>query len=123
MEKVEDRDTYKLKLTLKDGRSIHLWIDANTFLDTKIEGVPRRLDGVEHRVEVYYRDYQQVNGLQIPFVLETHVLGTNSSGAASKTNPVQVEKIVIEKVQVNPKLDASLFSKPVIETASLVKPH
>jgi hypothetical protein len=34
-----------------------------------------------------------------------------------------VEKIVIEKAQVNPKLDASLFSKPAIETATLAKPH
>jgi hypothetical protein len=30
---------------------------------------------------------------------------------------------VIEKVEVNPKLDAALFSKPVIETATLSKPH
>jgi hypothetical protein len=76
-----------------------------------------------HPVDVYYRDYRQVNGLQIPFVLETKVMAVTGSGTASKNLPVQVEKIVIEKVQVNPKLDASLFSKPVIETATLAKPH
>jgi hypothetical protein len=122
-DKVEGRDTYRLKLTLKDGRELHLWIDGQTWLDTKIEGLPRRLDGIEHPVEVYHRDYRQVNGLRIPFVLETRVLAVSGSRTASKNPPVQVEKIVIDKVAVNPKLDASLSTKPVIETASVVKPH
>ena len=41
MEKVEDRDTYKIKLTMKSGAAIHVWIDAQTFLEAKIEGQPR----------------------------------------------------------------------------------
>lgn len=28
IEKVEDRDTYKLKLTLKSGQVTHVWVDA-----------------------------------------------------------------------------------------------
>src|SRR5215472_361679 len=35
MEKVENRDTYKLKLTLKSGDVTHVWVDAQTFLETK----------------------------------------------------------------------------------------
>jgi hypothetical protein len=122
MEKIEDRDTYKLKLTLKNGQSLHVWIDARTFLEVKIEGTPRRLDGVEHPVEVYYRDYRAVSGLQIPFVLETRVLPVaNQSRTVASSFPP--ERIAIEKVVVNPKLDAKLFTKPVIETAELAKPH
>jgi outer membrane lipoprotein-sorting protein len=113
-DKVEGRDTYRLKLTLQGGRELHLWIDAQTWLDTKIEGLPRRLDGIQHPVEVYYRDYRQVNGLQIPYLLETRVLAVTGAGKASRNPAVQVEKIVIDKVAVNPKLDASLFTKPVI---------
>jgi hypothetical protein len=123
-EKVEDRDTYRLKLTMKDGHSVHVWIDAKTFLEAKSEGTPRRLDGLEHPVEVYYRDYRAVDGLQIPFLLDTRVLpvATQSKGVRpGATFPP--EKIVIEKVEVNPKLDAALFTKPVIETAALSKPH
>jgi len=112
MEKVEDRDAYKLKLTLKNGQAMHVWIDAQTFLEAKIEGQPRRLDGTYHPVEVYYRDYRPVNGLQIPHVLETRVLPVNQPAAASKGAPVQAEKIMVEKVVVNPKLDESHFSKP-----------
>jgi len=117
-EKVEDRDCYKLKLTLKNGKTVHVWIDAQSFLETKIEGQPRRLDGKEHKVEVYYRDYRPVSGLLIPFVLETRVLPVTTVGHGFKDPPVPAEKITIEKVVVNPKLDASLFSKPQVASAS-----
>jgi hypothetical protein len=112
MEKVEDRNTYKLKLTMNNGQSIHVWIDAQSFLEAKIEGQPRRLDGEYHPVEVYYRDYRPVNGLQIPYVLETKVLPLTPKSPGFRNTPVPPEKIVIEKVAVNPKLDESLFSKP-----------
>jgi hypothetical protein len=112
MEKVEDRDTYKVKLTMKNGNSLHVWIDTQTFLEVKIEGQPRRLDGVSHPVEVYFRDYRPVNGLQIPFVLETKVLPVAKTGTGLKDTPVPVEKIAIDKVMVNPKLDQSEFSRP-----------
>jgi hypothetical protein len=112
IEKVEDRDAYKLKLTLKSGDVIHVWIDSNTFLEAKVEGQPRRLDGTDHPVEVYYRDYRPVNGLQIPFVLETRVLPVNKTATGFRDTPVPPEKIIIDKVTLNPKLDDSAFSKP-----------
>jgi hypothetical protein len=67
----------------------------------KIDGTPRRLDGKEHAVEVFMRDYRPVNGLQIPHLLETTVQGVD-----------RTEKILIEKVVVNPRLDESRFAKP-----------
>jgi outer membrane lipoprotein-sorting protein len=99
-EKVADRDTYRLKLTLKNGNVQHLWVDAQTFLEAKIEGVPRRLDGKYHPVETYFRDFRSVDGLKVPYVLETAVQGVP-----------QREKIEIEKVAVNPQLNDSLFAK------------
>ncbi|MDR3719813.1 MAG: hypothetical protein P4K98_13525 [Bryobacteraceae bacterium] len=112
MEKVEDRDAYKLKLTMKNGSAIHVWIDAQTFLEAKMEGQPRRLDGTAHPVEVYFRDYRPVNGLQIPFLLETRVLPVAQTKLGVKDPPVPSEKTVIEKVMVNPRIDQSHFSKP-----------
>jgi len=123
IEKVEGRDNYKLKLTMKTGETVHVWIDAQTFLETKTEGVPRRLDGTYHPVEVYLRDYRTVSGLQIPFLLETRVLPVAQSqsvvGFKSPLSPP--ETITIEQVVVNPNLDDSLFSKQGIETAALAK--
>jgi hypothetical protein len=118
-EKVEDRDTYKLKLTLKSGDVTHVWVDAQTFLETKTQGQPRRLDGTNHPVEVYYRDYRNVNGLQIPFVLETRVLPVTRTATGFRDTPVPAEKAVIEKVQINPQFDAGLFSKPTVANSAL----
>jgi len=112
VEKVDGRDTYKLTLTLKSGGVTHAWIDAQTFLETKIEGQPRRMDGTYHPVEVYFRDYLTVDGLQIPYLLETKVLPVSKTVLRMKDTPVPTEQIIVEKIVVNPKLDDSHFSKP-----------
>jgi hypothetical protein len=121
MEKVENRDTYKLKLTMKSGQALHVWIDADTFLEAKVEGQPRMLDGTYHPVEVYYRDYRPVNGLQIPYVLETRVLPVARTKMGLRDPAVPPEKIMIEKVVVNPQFDDALFTKPDAGVAANLK--
>jgi hypothetical protein len=106
-EKVEGRRTYKLELTTKDGEVRHLWIDAKTFLETKLEGEPRKLDGRPHGVAVFYRDYRKVNGLTVPFVFETVVQGVK-----------QTRKIAVQTVKVNPQLADALFAKPQLAQAT-----
>lgn len=107
VEKVEGHDAYKLKLTLKNGSVRHDWIDAKSFLEVKIEGEPRRLDRRQHDVEIYYRDYRSVNGLMIPYVLETAVQGVKGT-----------HKMTIEKVEINSKIGDSAFAKPVLSAAA-----
>ena len=99
-EKVEGKDNYRLKLTFKDGQSQHVWVDAKTFLESKIEGTPRRLDGKNHPVEIYYREYKTVSGIVVPYVTETKVQGVK-----------QTEKIEVEQVVVNPPVEDSRFAK------------
>jgi hypothetical protein len=101
VEPIDGKNAYKLKLTLKDKRVVHEWLDVQSFLEVKVEGTPRRLDGKQHGVEVFMRDYRAVNGLQIPHLLETTVQGVD-----------RTEKILIEKVVVNPRLDEARFAKP-----------
>jgi hypothetical protein len=101
VEAVESRDAYKLKLTMKSGKVQHIWIDAQSFLDVKIDGIPRRMDGKMHNVWVYQRDFRKVDGLMMPFVLETTVDGYPGT-----------HKMLIEKVAVNPKLNDARFAKP-----------
>jgi len=118
MDTVDGRDTYKLKLTMKDGRVVHIWIDANSFLEAKMDGLPRRLDGVDHAVEVYYRDYHTVNGLQIPYLIETHVLPLPANGRRVVDTQVPPERITVETVVVNPNIEESAFAKPEVAMAS-----
>ena len=117
-EPVEDGMSYKLRLTLKNGEVMHVWIDTKTFLETKVEGQPRRLDGVDHPVEIYYRDYRSVSGLQIPFELETQVLPVTRAGSKMQPAPIPAERIVVDRVSINPKLDATFFAKPDIQAAA-----
>ena len=101
MDKVEGKPAYKLKLTMKGGHVVHEWIDAQSFLEVKVEGTPRKLDGKPHAVAVYLRDYRTVAGLKIPYLIETVVQGVK-----------RTEKIEIEQVVVNPPLAESRFAKP-----------
>jgi outer membrane lipoprotein-sorting protein len=100
-ELVEGHDAYKLKLTMKGGKIRHVWIDAQSFLDVKVEGVQRRMDGRMRDVWIYHRDFRPVQGLMMPFLQETAVDGYPGT-----------HKMVIEKIAVNPKLDDALFTKP-----------
>lgn len=101
MEKVEGHDAYKLKVTQKNGNVQYVWVDAQSFLDVKVSGTPRRMDGKMHNVYVYQREFKNVQGVVVPFVLETAVDGYRES-----------HKTVLESVAVNPKLDDSRFVKP-----------
>lgn len=100
-EMVDDRKAYRLKLTLPDGQERRLWVDAENFLDLKIEGAPRRFDGRLRPVVTRFKDWRAVDGVQVAHLLETTVQGSR-----------QVERVLVDKVQVNPALDAKRFAKP-----------
>ncbi len=100
-EAVDGKPAYKLKLTLKNGHVMHEWVDAATFLEVKVEGTPRRLDKKVHPVAIYLSDYRKVDGLMIPHLIETRVEGLP-----------RTEKILVEKVVVNPPLQESRFARP-----------
>jgi hypothetical protein len=104
-EVVEGEEAEKLKLTLKDGQVRYLWVDAKTHLEVKMEE-SLMVNGKAHIRYTFFRDYKSVNGLMIPHLIET------STNDGSKDS----EKILIEKVVLNPKFEDSHFAKPnVIE--------
>ena len=100
-EKLEGRDAYRLKLSLKNGDVLHTWIDAQNFLDIKIDAPARRWNGQMHAVSTYFRDYRSVNGLMIPHRMETVVDGVPGS-----------ENIYVQKVALNPDLPDKHFMRP-----------
>jgi len=106
-EVVEGHKAYKLTLAMKGGVQRHVWIDAKSFLEVKIDGDPHRLDGKMRKVAIYYRDYKSENGLMMPHVLETVIEGGNIP-----------HKMTIKQVTVNRPLGDILFAKPGITMAS-----
>ncbi len=101
VEAVEGHDAYRLKLTLKSGDVQHVWIDAKTFLDVKVEGTPHRMDGKMRKVYIAQHDFRNVQGLMVPFELVTTVEGY----------PDQ-HKMSIDQILLNPVLGDELFTKP-----------
>jgi hypothetical protein len=101
VELVEGQPAYKLKMTRKNASPMHVWVDARTFLDVKMDGIPRRMDGKMHDVYVYQRDFRSVQGVMLPFVLETAVDGYPDT-----------HKLLVEKASVNPAFDNAHFTKP-----------
>jgi hypothetical protein len=99
---VEGQPAYRLKVTPRTGDARHIWIDGKTFLDVKVEGFPKRMDGKMRPVYVYQRDFRPVpGGVILPFVLETAVDGY-----------ADTHKVRIEVGAVNPKFENALFTKP-----------
>lgn len=99
-DEVEGRDAYNIKVTLSNGQVRHVWVDTHNYLDVKVDGT-RRMDGHLRPVWTYLRDYRSVNGLMLPHLLETVVEGVTGS-----------EKILVERVAINPTLDDARFAKP-----------
>jgi hypothetical protein len=106
MDPVDGHNAYKLKVTLKNGDVQHIWIDSQSFLDVKIEGIPRRMDNKMRNVWVYQRDFRPVQGLMVPFVYETAIDG----------NP-RAHRMTVDTVTVNRTLDEQRFAKPQVLVA------
>jgi hypothetical protein len=104
-EKLEGRKAYRLRVGLPSGESHHVWIDAQSFLDVKSDRTSYNSNGLSGTVVVSYRNFQTVGGLQIPGVIET------GAGPGKST-----DRLVIEKVALNPPLDDQLFAKPTAST-------
>lgn len=98
---LEGYRAYKLLLTLKNGDQRHVWIDATSYLERKIDGEPRMLDGKLHNVSIIYSDYKKEKGLNIPHVIETVVEGSK-----------QPHSMYIDHVAINQSMENALFSKP-----------
>src|SRR5262245_50198097 len=68
-EQVEGADAYKIKVTLKNGDVRTIYLDAETFLEIKVES-KRMVRGTEVEGESYLSDYKEVEGMMMAHVME-----------------------------------------------------
>jgi outer membrane lipoprotein-sorting protein len=106
---VEGTDCYKVKLTLKNGDVRIYYLDTGSFLELKIE-MQSNIRGTVQYIEMFYGDYEQVNGIYYPFEFEQ----------AQKGSPDRV-KFSIEKIEINLPLEDSLFAMPAAPSTSAPK--
>ena len=97
---VKGTDCYKIKLTLKNRDLRYYYLDADSFLELKIE-TQRLIRGAVQYRDTILGDYVQVNGLYFPFALDT----------GEKGDPNRA-KIAVEKIEVNIPVPDNLFSFP-----------
>ncbi|HET7294451.1 MAG TPA: outer membrane lipoprotein-sorting protein [Vicinamibacteria bacterium] len=99
-EKVEGRDAFKLKVATPAGLERVVYVDVQNGLEVRVESA-QVLRGGEKRVDTFFRDYREVQGLLIAHVVESR-LSDASVG----------QKLAIESVQINPRLDDARFDTP-----------
>jgi hypothetical protein len=110
VDEIEKRPAYHLTVRNRAGETQHVWVDARTFLEVRYDRPVPAAAGASltpsapdpsRTVTVMYRDYKTFEGVQIPSVIETGVRAGNTP-----------DRMVIEKVLLNPHLDARTFIEP-----------
>ena len=105
-DEVDGKPAEKLKLITKSGDARTYFLDAETFLLIKWEGI-RKNDDKEISVESFFHDYRTVNGIKFAFEIDSDSPGTSQS-----------QKLTIEKLEIDPALDDSRFTKPSVPPVS-----
>jgi outer membrane lipoprotein-sorting protein len=93
-------EAFKLKVTLADGVVCYEYVDVVSHQVVRSDK-PEMIRGNLVQLEISYSDFQEVEGLVFPHLIETHV----------KDRPEFI-RIVVEKVELNPDLDDARFRMP-----------
>jgi len=107
----EGTPTYKLHVTTKEGKESNVYLDAESYLVIRTEGT-RNIQGQDLEMETSIGDYKTVDGLMMPHSMESHVKGKEAQVG---------QTITIEKIELNPTVDAATFKMPA--AAPAVKPE
>ena len=107
---VEGTDCFKIKLSMKNGDVRYYYLDVDSFLELKLE-IQTTIRGALQESELYYGDYEQVNGIYYPFAVEQA-----QKGSASRA------QITVEKIEQNIPLEDAHFTMPVSKPETKAPP-
>ena len=95
-EKLDKKDVYHLKVTEKGGQVIDEYVDAETFLISKIKA-----EANGQPMEISFSDYKETDGIKF-------------AGTMDMTNPqMGALTFITNKISINPPVDDAVFKKPV----------
>jgi len=100
-DQVEGHSAWRLRVTLPSGQVQRHWLDARTYTELRYDRLSHDGNGKPVPVSVYYRNYQAFLDVKVPLTIETRT----AQGQL-------VNQMIIDKVAVNPHLDASAFVSP-----------
>ncbi|MGA2668016.1 MAG: outer membrane lipoprotein-sorting protein [Ignavibacteria bacterium] len=101
-EDMEGSDTYKLKVTNKDGDVSYYYLDASTYLILKTS-TKRKIKEKEINADEYFGDYKSEDGILLAHAMEVK---------ADMGEMGHSQKITIEKFEFNIPVDDSIFKMP-----------
>ncbi|MFN8355180.1 MAG: outer membrane lipoprotein-sorting protein [Spirosomataceae bacterium] len=93
-EKLDKADVYHLKITTKSGNVVDEYIDATTFMISKLKASANGQDS-----EILFSDYKAIDGVKFAHTMEM----ASQMGALSFT---------VNKITLNGKVDDAIFKKP-----------
>jgi len=102
-ENLGDRKAFVLESRLPSGDVDRVWVDAESFLELRLDREIHMSGGRTAVSTIMFHDYRPFKGLQIPVIVET------GSGPGNAT-----DKLVIEKVALDPQIDDKTFAKPEV---------
>jgi outer membrane lipoprotein-sorting protein len=94
----DDKDCYKLKVSLSDSTMEYWYIDAESFLEVGMTGDTYDF-GVKNSLEKFFSDYREVDGLRFPFLIESEY-------------GQRYRSMEIENIKINTEIDPSVFVMP-----------
>jgi hypothetical protein len=103
LDRLEGKEAYHLKVHVAGGEAEDVWVDARTYLELRYDRVAEGPGGAGRRVTLTYGDYRNVDGLQLPFLIET------GSGPGETPDKMQLERVVL-----NAPLDDGAFGNRVV---------
>ena len=108
---VDGDDAYRLKVTLKNGDIIYMYLDPDTYIEIRTER-QQFIRGAVRETQTDIGSYKQVNGVYFPF----------SIASGPKNRPDQKGTITIEKMEANVSIPDTQFKMPSAPAAPAAKP-
>lgn len=94
----DGKEAYRIKFTNADGSVKDYYIDANTYLISKIKAKVESM-GQTMDVETKVLDYKDINGIKIGSKMEVET-------------PMGTQSVVMDEIKFDEKMDDSVFARP-----------
>ena len=105
-EEIEGTETYKLKLTKKNGNVEYYFFDTEYYVPIMQRKVVKFGPAKGQETETYISDYQEVGEFMMPFFIDARINGQS------------VQKITFKEYSLNEEMDDSMFIMPEASDSS-----
>lgn len=95
---VDGKDCFRIKLTTKDGNSKDYFIDANTYLISRVKAKVSA-QGQTVEVEQIMTDNKTIDGITMPVKIESK-------------SPMGTALVIMDEIKFNEKFDDAVFKQP-----------